>query len=80
MVKQIKSAGKQSIETGKQVLYVGAALLAMLPVAAGIYSIWQGQSQSGLDSYSSVFTGAMTVAFGLLVLYRVVVRQDVKRG
>jgi hypothetical protein len=75
MVNQVKQASGNTVEFAKRLLSVVMALIAMLPIVTGIYTIWYGHMHiTGVPGDLILFAGASAACLGLVGLYKLLMR------
>lgn len=77
MVKEIKGATSNTVAFSKQLAGFVVTVIALAPVASGAYTIWYARTDTKhFTAYVVGFTGFMTAIFGLLITYKVLMRNN----
>lgn len=77
MVKEIKGATNNTVAFSKQLASFVVTLVALAPVTSGLYTIWYARNDTKhFTTYMVAFTGCMTAIFGLLITYKVLMRNN----
>lgn len=79
MVKEIKQGAANAKQFTTQLLHFVAAIVALSPIVAGIYTIISSRAHASVSitSIATIFSGAMASVCGGIILYKVLMRKAV---
>lgn len=76
MVQKVKQSTKETIAFIKQLALFAAALLALMPVVAGLYAALMTRTHSlSVEMVATVFSGAMSTIAGSIILHKVLMHK-----
>lgn len=80
MKEKISTTSKNTVLFFKRLLGVVFAILAMLPVASAIYSVWFTRVNiNGFAAYSLMFSSVIGGFLGLIALYKILMEREARK-